>query len=47
MPWWLYAFSSMFDSVREQRWAAVSEDVLRITGLAPTPLRSVLAQHLA
>jgi NAD(P)H dehydrogenase (quinone) len=46
-PWWLYAFSSMFDSVREQRWAAVSDEVLRITGRAPTPLRSVLAQRLA
>jgi NAD(P)H dehydrogenase (quinone) len=46
-PWWLYAFSSMFDSVREQRWAAVSEEVLRITGRAPTPLRGVLAKRLA
>jgi NAD(P)H dehydrogenase (quinone) len=46
-PWWLYAFSSMFDSVPEQRWAAVSEEVFRITGRAPTPLRSVLASRLA
>ena len=46
-PWWLYAFSSMFDSVREQRWAVVSDEVLRITGRAPTPLRSVLAERLA
>ncbi len=46
-PWWLYAFSSMFESVREQRWAAVSEEVFRITGRAPTPLRSVIAQSLA
>jgi NAD(P)H dehydrogenase (quinone) len=47
LPWWLYAFSSMFDSVREQRWAAVSDEILRITGRAPIPLRSVLAERLA
>lgn len=41
--WWLYAFSTMFDSVREQRWASVSDEVSRITGGAPTSLRSVLA----
>jgi NAD(P)H dehydrogenase (quinone) len=46
-PWWLYAFSTMFDSVREQRWASVSDELSRITGSAPTSLRSVLARYLA
>jgi NAD(P)H dehydrogenase (quinone) len=46
-PWWLYAFSSMFDSVREQRWSSVSGEVFRITGRAPTSLRDVLAKRLA
>jgi len=41
-PWWLYAFSSMFDSVREQRWASVSEEVSQLTGRPPTSLRSAL-----
>jgi NAD(P)H dehydrogenase (quinone) len=46
-PWWLYAFSSMFDSVREQRWASVSAEVFRITGRAPISLGDVLAKRLA
>jgi NAD(P)H dehydrogenase (quinone) len=44
-PWWMYAFSSMFDSVRDQRWAAVSGEVARLTGRPPTSVREVLAQH--
>jgi NAD(P)H dehydrogenase (quinone) len=34
-PWWMYAFSSMFASIREQRWAAVSGEVRRLTGHRP------------
>jgi hypothetical protein len=34
----------MFDSVREQRWASVSGEVLRLTGRPPVPVRDVLAQ---
>ena len=44
-PWWEYAYTTMFDSVREQRWAAVSDQVLRLTGRPPMPLRTVLAHH--
>jgi NAD(P)H dehydrogenase (quinone) len=44
-PWWMYAFSTMFDSVREQRWAAVSDEVLRHTGRAPISVRTVLSQQ--
>jgi NAD(P)H dehydrogenase (quinone) len=34
-PWWCYAFTTMFGSVREQRWASVSGEVLRLTGRPP------------
>jgi len=43
-PWWCYAFSTMFDSVREQRWASVSGEVLRLTGRPPASVRDVLAE---
>lgn len=43
-PWWAYAFSTMFASVREQRWSALSDEVFRLTGSAPTPFREVLAR---
>lgn len=42
-PWWMYAFSSMFASVREQRWAATSTEVTRLTGRPATSLRDFLA----
>lgn len=41
-PWWTYAYSSMFASVREGRWGAVSDEVLRLTGRAPLPLADVV-----
>lgn len=44
-PWWMYAYSTMFDSVREQRWAAVTDEVHRTTGRAPIALRDLLAGH--
>jgi NAD(P)H dehydrogenase (quinone) len=43
-PWWLYAFSSMFESVRQQRWASVSEEVFRLTGRAPRSVHDVLSE---
>jgi NAD(P)H dehydrogenase (quinone) len=36
-PWWMYAYSTMFASIREQRWAAVSDEIHRLTGCSPTP----------
>ncbi|WP_167485353.1 NAD(P)H-binding protein [Nocardia terpenica] len=42
--WWCYAFSTMFDSVREQRWAGVSSEVLRLTGQPPAAFRDMLAR---
>lgn len=44
-PWWTYAFSSMFASVREQRWAPVTYEVQRLTGRRPRTLADVLAGH--
>ncbi|MFF2023500.1 NAD(P)H-binding protein [Streptomyces sp. NPDC058171] len=42
-PWWLYAFSSMFASVREQRWDRVRNDYAQLTGRSPLALRDVLS----
>ncbi|MFF5933336.1 NAD(P)H-binding protein [Streptomyces sp. NPDC012508] len=42
-PWWLYAFSSMFDSVREQRWDRVRNDYTQLTGRLPLALHDVLS----
>ena len=44
-PWWIYAYSSMFASIRDQRWAAVSADTEHLTGHPPAPVRTVLARH--
>jgi NAD(P)H dehydrogenase (quinone) len=41
-PWWIYAYSTMFASVREQRWAAVSGEVSQLTGRDPLALPDVL-----
>jgi NAD(P)H dehydrogenase (quinone) len=45
-PWWLYAFSSMFASVREQRWDRVRNDYAQLTGRSPLALRDVLSEHV-
>ena len=36
-PWWAYAYTSMFASIREHRWEAVTDAVERLTG---TPAES-------
>ncbi|MFC7928452.1 Rossmann-fold NAD(P)-binding domain-containing protein [Streptomyces cinereoruber] len=46
-PWWLYAFSSMFASVREQRWDRVCNDYTRLTGRLPLALRDVLPAQVS
>jgi len=46
-PWWMYAYSTMFASIREQRWAAVSDEIHRLTGCSPTPVRETLASYRA
>jgi NAD(P)H dehydrogenase (quinone) len=45
-PWWMYAFSSMFASIREQRWAAVSGEVRRLTGHRPEPAGIAFARGM-
>jgi NAD(P)H dehydrogenase (quinone) len=45
--WWCYAYSTMFDSVREQRWAGVSGEVFRLTGQPPASVQDVLGQTAA
>ncbi|MFJ4781302.1 NAD(P)H-binding protein [Streptomyces sp. NPDC088762] len=42
-PWWIYAFSSMFASVREQRWDRVCDDYTRLTGSLPGSLSDALS----
>jgi hypothetical protein len=44
-PWWMYAYSTMFASIRGQRWVAVSGEVRRLTGRPPTPIRTALARY--
>jgi NAD(P)H dehydrogenase (quinone) len=49
-PWWCYAFSTMFDSVRQQRWERVTDEVLRLTHRRPRSIRDLLtepAPHVA
>jgi NAD(P)H dehydrogenase (quinone) len=41
-PWWLYAYSSMFASIREQRWDRVTDEVQQLTGQAPLALADIL-----
>lgn len=42
-PWWLYAFSTMFASIREGRWAAVSEEAARLMGRPPISVAHALS----
>jgi NAD(P)H dehydrogenase (quinone) len=41
-PWWLYAYTSMFASIREQRWDRVTADVQHLTGRDPRHLGEIL-----
>lgn len=43
-PWWVYAYSSMFQSIREHRWVSVSDEVSRLTGRSPTPFVEFLGE---
>jgi len=40
--WWLYAFSTMFASIREDRWATVTTDVAEICGRPPAALEDLI-----
>lgn len=41
-PWWCYAFSSMFASIRLHRWEKVTGEVVEVTGRQPVTLGEVL-----
>jgi NAD(P)H dehydrogenase (quinone) len=41
-PWWSYAFASMFESIDDGRFAAVTPDFATITGTAPQSFEAVL-----
>lgn len=41
-PWWMYAYSTMFQSIREQRWSHVSDHLLKLTGKPGKPCSSYL-----
>ncbi len=41
-PWWIYAYSTMFDSIRQRRWEATSDAVTNLTGRRPVSLPQVL-----
>lgn len=37
-----YAFTSMFESIREHRFETVTDDVVKLTGQSPTPFCDVV-----
>jgi NAD(P)H dehydrogenase (quinone) len=41
-PWWLYAYASMFASIREHRWDRATAEVQHLTGQAARPWTEVL-----
>jgi NAD(P)H dehydrogenase (quinone) len=44
-PWWTYAYTSMFDSIRQGRWEATSDAVINLTGRPPLSLPQVLTRR--
>ena len=38
-PWWAYAYTSMFGSIREHRWEVVSDAVEQLTGRPATAVQ--------
>lgn len=43
-PWWVYAYATMFASIREQRWASVSGEVRELVPLDHQDAGSVVRQ---
>lgn len=46
-PWWIYAFTSMFESVREKRFEAVTGDISALTGRPPVEFSTVAEKAIA
>jgi len=42
-PWWVYAYTSMFEAIRQHRWESTSDAVAELTGRPPVTLAAVLA----
>jgi NAD(P)H dehydrogenase (quinone) len=40
--WWSYAYASMFESVRQDRWAEAADGVLALTGCQPATAAEVV-----
>jgi NAD(P)H dehydrogenase (quinone) len=40
--WWTYAYTTMFESIRQGRWGTMSDAVAELTGHPPAPLPQVL-----
>jgi NAD(P)H dehydrogenase (quinone) len=43
-PWWCYAFSSMFASIRQHRWEQITGEVVELTGHRPLTLAELLGE---
>jgi NAD(P)H dehydrogenase (quinone) len=41
-PWWVYAYSSMFEAIQQGRWARTSDGVAQLTGTPAASLTDVL-----
>ena len=42
-PWWVYAYCSMFEAIRQHRWGQTSDAVTELTGRPPVALSHLLA----
>jgi hypothetical protein len=42
--WWTYAYTTMFESIRQGRWETMSDAVAELTGRPPASLAQVLSR---
>jgi NAD(P)H dehydrogenase (quinone) len=42
--WWTYAYTTMFESIRQGRWETMSDAVAELTGRPPASLSQVLSR---
>jgi hypothetical protein len=42
--WWTYAYTTMFESIRQGRWETMSDAVAELTGRPPASLPQVLSR---
>ncbi|MGH3500371.1 MAG: NAD(P)H-binding protein [Nocardioidaceae bacterium] len=45
-PWWAYAFTTMFQSVRDHRYELITGHLTQLTGRAPIPFDDIAAHAL-